>query len=228
MDIILIAGLWLPSSVWDDTAAELRALGHRPLAPELPGVEDGDRGATLEDQLSAVLAAVDSASEPLVVGHSAASTLAWLAADRRPETVSGVVLIGGFPATQESAYADFFPVADGVMAFPGWGPFEGPDSADLDDAARARLEQLALPVPAAVARAEVRWHDKRRFDVPVVEICPEFSPQDLRDWVGSGDVPELANAHHLEAVDIDSGHWPMVSRPRELARMIAAVSPRSG
>ena len=36
------------------------------------------------------------AGKPLVVGHSAACTLAWLAADARPEKVAGVALIGGF------------------------------------------------------------------------------------------------------------------------------------
>ncbi len=74
----------------------------------------------------------------MVVGHSAASTLAWLAADRRPEKVAKVVLIGGFPSADGARYADFFEPQDGVVAFPGWGPFEGPDAADLDEEARAR------------------------------------------------------------------------------------------
>ncbi|WP_246465150.1 alpha/beta fold hydrolase [Ruania alkalisoli] len=228
MDIILLPGLWLPGAIWDETAARLRELGHQPITPALPGVDDGDLHATLENQVSEVVAAVDAATSPVVVGHSAAATLAWLAADRRPDAVSQVVMIGGFPAAQESAYADFFPVADGVMPFPGWEPFEGPDAADLDDDARSRLEAIAVPVPAAVAQAEVRWHDKRRFDVPVIEICPEFSPEEMRGWIDSGDIPELASAHHLEAVDITSGHWPMVTKPVILAELLAGVSPRTG
>lgn len=69
MDIILIAGLWLESSVWDAVAADLRGRGHRPVQLALPGVDDGSTSATLDDQLAAVLAAVDGADRPMVVGH---------------------------------------------------------------------------------------------------------------------------------------------------------------
>src|SRR5688572_13658198 len=117
MDILLIAGLWLDGSAWDDVAAELRSLGHRPVPLTLPGQGDGSASATLDDQLATVLAAVDAASDkPVVVGHSAACTLAWLAADARPDKISKVVLIGGFPASNGKPYADFFELRDGVMA----------------------------------------------------------------------------------------------------------------
>lgn len=153
----------------------------------------------------------------MVVGHSAACTLAWLAADARPERVAKVALIGGFPAADGAAYADFFPMADGVMPFPGWGPFEGADSADLDDEARSRFAAGAVPVPEAVAKGIVRLKDERRFEVPVVLVCPEFSPAQARAWIEGGDVPELAKATRLEYVDIDSGHWPMLTKPAALA-----------
>src|SRR5687767_13144367 len=148
MDILLIAGLWLDGSAWDDVVPALEARGHRPVALTLPGQGDGSASATLDDQVSAVLAAVDASSaKPMVVGHSAASTLAWLAADARPEKVAKVALIGGFPSADGEAYADIFAAKDGVMAFPGWEPFEGPDSADLDEEARSSLAARTIPVP---------------------------------------------------------------------------------
>jgi pimeloyl-ACP methyl ester carboxylesterase len=224
-DILLIAGLWLDGSVWRDVASELERGGLRPVPITLPGQGDGSTSATLGDQVAAVLAAVDAASgRPVVVGHSAACTLAWMAADARPERVAAVVLIGGFPAADGSRYADFFEVSGGVMPFPGWGPFEGPDAADLDEVARQRLASSAIPVPEGVARGVVRLSDERRFDVPTVLVCPEFTPAQARAWIDAGDVPELARATRLDLVDIDSGHWPMITRPADLAALLATAA----
>jgi pimeloyl-ACP methyl ester carboxylesterase len=225
MDILLVAGLWLSGSAWDDVAAALEPLGHRPVPLTLPGQGDGSASATLGDQVAAVLAAVDSAQgKPMVVGHSAACTLAWLAADARPERVAKVVLIGGFPSADGELYASFFDIEDGVMPFPGWGPFEGPDAADLDEEARGTIAAAAIPVPEGVAKGVVRLSDQRRFDVPVAVVCPEFTPAQAQEWIDAGEVPELAKAKHVELVDIDSGHWPMVTRPAELARLLAAAA----
>ncbi|GAA3703489.1 alpha/beta hydrolase [Nonomuraea antimicrobica] len=226
MDILLIAGLWLDASVWDDVVPALEKLGHRPVPIALPGQGDGSASATLDDQVAAVLAAVDAApAPPLVVGHSAAATLAWLAADARPERVAKVALVGGFPAADGQPYADFFEVNDGVMPFPGWGPFDGPDSADLSEEARRDFEAAAISVPAGVSKGVVRLTDERRFDVPVLVVCPEFTPAQAEEWIAAGDLPELARAKHLDLVDLDSGHWPMFTRPVELARLLADAAP---
>ena len=225
MDILLIAGLWLDGSVWDDVAGPLEARGHRAVPITLPGQGDGNASATLADQVAAVVAAVDAAAgKPLVVGHSAACSLAWLAADARPDRVGEVAFIGGFPARDGELFADFFPAHDGVMAFPGWGPFDGPDSADLDDAAKQAFAAAAIPVPVGVSRGVVRLADERRYDVPVVVVCPEFTPAQAEEWIGRGDVPELTKVAHLSFRDIDSGHWPMITAPLELAHLLAEVA----
>jgi pimeloyl-ACP methyl ester carboxylesterase len=225
VDIVLVAGLWLDGSAWDAVVPALEAAGHRPVPLTLPGQGDGRRSATLDEQVAAVLAAVDaSPGKPLVVGHSAACTLAWLAADARPEKVAKAALIGGFPASGGQPYFGGFETTDGVLPFPGWGPFEGPDSADLDEDTKRRIAAAAIPVPEGVTKAVVHLTDERRFDVPVVIVCPEFTPAEAREWIGAGDVPELAKAKHLEFADIDSGHWPMFSKPNELARLLADVA----
>jgi pimeloyl-ACP methyl ester carboxylesterase len=223
VDIILIAGLWLPQSIWAETAAELERRGHRLIPVALPGVDDASIAATLDDQVGVVVAAVDGSDQPMVVGHSAACTLAWMVADQRPDKIDRVALVGGFPDADGATYADFFETIDGVMPFPGWGPFEGPDSFDLDQAKRERIAAGAIPVPEGVSKGIVRLADDRRFDIPVLVVCPEFTPEQARAWIDAGDVPELKMAKHVSFANIDSGHWPMVSRPAALARVLTGA-----
>jgi hypothetical protein len=56
--------------------------------------------------------------------------------------------------------------------------------------------------------------------VPVTLVCPEFSPDEARAWLAEGELPELERTE-VTFVDVDSGHWPMVTRPAELARLLA-------
>lgn len=225
MDIVLIGGLWLDGTCWDRVAPGLEAEGHRVHAVTLPGQGDGRERATLEDQVDAVVAAVDATSGPvLVVGHSAACSLAWVAADRRPDRVSRVALVGGMPAADGTTYADHFAAVDGRVPFPGWEPFAGPDSDDISEELRDTIASRAHPVPEAVTKGVVSLSGERRYDVPVVMVCPEYSPDEARAWVDAGEIPELHRARSVEYVDIDSGHWPMFTRPDALASLLAGLA----
>lgn len=222
MDIVLIAGMWLDGSAWSDVVPELEKLGHRPVPLTLPGQGDGNADATYDDQVAAVVAAVDAADgKALVVGHSAACALAWVAADARPDKVARVALIGGMPSADGETYFGFFQPVDGVVPFPGWEPFEGPDSDDISDELKASVAAGAIAVPAAVTQGVLHLSDERRYDVPVTMVCPEFTPAQAKEWVEAGEIPELAKSTDVAYVDIDSGHWPMFTKPVELARILA-------
>lgn len=225
MDIVLIAGMWLDGSAWTDVVPEIEKAGHRAVALTLPGQGDGNVDASYDDQVAAVLAAVDATDgQALVVGHSAGCSLAWVAADARPEKVGRVVLIGGFGVPDKELYFGFFEPVDGVVPFPGWEPFEGPDSDDMSAELKAEVAAGAIAVPAAVTQGVVSLTDERRFDVPVTLVCPEFSVAQAKEWVAGDDVPELSRTKNLDYVDIDSGHWPMFSQPVELARIIVEAA----
>ena len=61
MDIILVPGLWLDGSTWDQVVPHLEKAGHRATALTLPGMESAgaDRSAvSWQDQVDAVVAAL--------------------------------------------------------------------------------------------------------------------------------------------------------------------------
>ena len=70
----------------------------------------------------------------------------------------------------------------------------------------------------------MRLSNERRFYVPDVVVCQEFSPAEAQRRIEAGDIPELALARQVELVDIDSGHWPMLTRPAELGRLLAGTA----
>lgn len=73
----------------------------------------------------------------------------------------------------------------------------------------------------------IRLADERRYDVPVVLVCPEFTPAQAKEWVERGEVPELEKSKSVSFADIHSGHWPMISVPAELARLLSQAADES-
>jgi pimeloyl-ACP methyl ester carboxylesterase len=228
MDIILIPGLWLNGSAWEQVTPLLEQAGHRAHAVTLPGTEsaDADRSkVTVRGMIDAVTDVIDGAgpgAQVAVVGHSLGAGIATAALDARADRVARVFYVGGFPAADAKVLAAGFEVRGDGIPFPGWAEFDDADIADLDGAARARFRDQAVPAPAALAREAVRLTDERRYDVPATAVCPEYTPETLRQWITGGEeaVLEFPKIRSLDYADIDSGHWPMFTRPADLAAII--------
>jgi pimeloyl-ACP methyl ester carboxylesterase len=227
-DIILVPGLWLDGSSWDQVVPTLERAGHHAHPLTLPGMEsrDADRSrVTLRDHVDAVVEAIDACAadgQVVLVGHSGGCGIAHAAVDARPDRVARVVYVGGFPAGPGDTIADEFPAEDGEVPLPDWSAFEEADLVDLDDQARAAFRDRAIPSPARVVGDPQRLSDERRYDVPVTVIATEFTGDMLRGWIERGLAPvrELARLHEVEYVDLPTGHWPQFTRPEELARAI--------
>lgn len=227
MKIVLVAGMWLDARAWQQVVPELERLGHEVVAVDLPGQGAEPAQASFADQSSAVLAAVDGMGAPvMVVGHSAACSLAWVAADARPDAVARVVMVGGFPVPDGATYFDALEPVDGYVVWPGWDAFAGPDSEDMDEAARQAMDAHLHPVPSTVTHASVTLSDERRYDVPITLVCPEFSVEDAKEWIASGQLSEFEKSRALDFADIDSGHWPMYSTPVTFAALLDEISRR--
>jgi pimeloyl-ACP methyl ester carboxylesterase len=229
LDIILVPGLWLNASTWDDVAPVLERAGHRVHALTLPGMDskDADRsGIGLAEHVAAVVTAIDDATSDsggrvLLVGHSAGSGIAHAAVDARPDRVARAVYVGGFPSGDGESLLAGLPARDGEVPMPDWVEVgEKANIVDFDEERLARFYADAIPVPERVVTDPVRLVDERRYDVPVTAVCPEYTAADLRAWVADGDLPELARIREVEYVDLPGGHWPQVTQPEALAAVI--------
>ena len=232
MDFVLVPGLWLDGSSWDDVVPHLRNAGHRTHAVTLPGMHPSDTNRsqiTLRDHVTAVVEAIDAVDrgggQVVLVGHSAGAAIAYAALDRRPDRVVRVVYVGGFPTGDGDALAAGYPAENGEVPLPDWDAFAEEDLVDLDDAARARFRERAIPSPVRVTRDPQQLSDPRRFDVPTTVICPEFTADMLRTWIQQGEeaVRELAKIRHVDYVDLPTGHWPQFTRPADLASAILRI-----
>jgi pimeloyl-ACP methyl ester carboxylesterase len=230
MDIILVPGLWLDGSSWERVVPVLEGAGHRAHPLTLPGMESkgADRSRiTLRDHVDAVVAAIDACGpggKVAVVGHSGGCGIAYAAVDARPDRVARAVYIGGFPTGDGDTVADEFPARNGEVPLPEWSDFEEGDLADLDDQLRAGFRERAIPSPAGVIGEPQRLSDEARYDVPVTVIATEFTSEMLRGWIeqGLGPVRELTRIREVEHVDLPTGHWPQLTRPEALGRIIVA------
>ena len=235
MDIILVPGFWLDGSAWDDVVPVLTAAGHTPHAVTLPGLEsvDADRsGIHLADHVDAVVAAIDAVpgDVPVVlVGHSAGGGLVYAASDRRPERVARVVYVDSGPFAEGQAVNADLPADVVDHDLPAWDAFEDQDLVGLDDELRARFRARAVPQPGGTVREGHRLGDDlRRLDVPTTVIACEMPGEVLRGLMAEGHpfVAELARLHDYEIVDLPTGHWPMFTRPEDLAGVIVEALAR--
>ena len=223
MDIVLIPGLWLDASSWDLVVPHLTEAGHTARALTLPGLESAqtDRaGVHVVDQVAAVVAAIDESSGPVVlVGHSMGCAVAGAALDARVDKVATVVYVGGWPAEPGTIPAKSFPT-DGANLPPV--PWEEFDEADVRDLDRASFEALLRPSPASLTSEPFELGNERRYAVPAVFVCPEYTAADLQEWVADGteSVAAIAKHKNVTYVDLPTGHWPQLTKPAELSAII--------
>src|SRR5580700_9054789 len=200
MDIILIPGLWLNGSSWDEVVPVLEQAGHRTHPLTLPGMEskDADRSEiTLRDHFNA------AGGQVVLVGHSGGGAIAHATVDARPDRVARVVSVDSWPLGAGGVINDELPAENGEVPLPDWSLFGEEDLVDLDPGLRAAFRERAIPSPAHVPSDPQQLSDERRYDVPVTVIACEFSSATIRGWMEQ-DQPamrELAKIREVDYID---------------------------
>lgn len=226
--IILVPGFWLGAWAWDEVVAILRAAGHDVTAITLPGLEsvEADRSkVTLADHVDAISAAVRAAPAPVVLAvHSAAGFSGYAASDRVPERIAAMVYVDTAPG--KGALDPGFDAVEKPMV---WDDIEAEENLDgLSEAHKETFRRRAVPEPGALIRESAALTNDARRDIPSTFVCTAFSAEqnqsyarDHPEWAFLAGIPELRSATWI---DLPTSHWPMWSRPRELAAIIADVA----
>jgi pimeloyl-ACP methyl ester carboxylesterase len=221
MKILLIPGFWLDADSWGDIPDALRAAGHDVTAITLPGLEDGATGADavrMSDQVAAIVRWIDEAAEPVVlVGHSGGGAAAGLAVDARVDRIARAIYVDSWPVAEGGCVNDGFREVDGVVPLPDWSEFDDEDLRDLDEAERERFRAISRPEPARVATDPAAYADERRHGVPSTVVATSRSVEEYGKYLEAPFFAELAALTDLTWVDVPTGHWPQLTKPRELA-----------
>jgi pimeloyl-ACP methyl ester carboxylesterase len=225
--IILVPGFWLGAWAWDGVAAILRADGHDVTALTLPGNEsaDADRsGITLSDHVDAIVDAVNAADAPVVLAvHSATGFSGYAASDRVPDRIAAMVYVDTAPGISPQD-----PEFEGTELPLNWASIEAEENLDgLSEEQKETFRQRGVPVPAGVLRENVELTNDARRDIPSTLICTGFTAEQYKTYAKENPpsflagIPELRNATWI---DLPTSHWPMWSRPRELAAIIGDIA----
>ena len=229
MNVVLVHGFWLGAWAWDAVTPALEAAGHTATPLTLPGLhpDDIDRASvSLENHIACVVDAIDAVQGAVVlVGHSAGGAVAHAAAARRHSRIARVVHVDTWPTAEGRCIADSLPQENGVIPLPSWDVFDEEDLVDLDDSLRTLLRGRAVPQPARTATDTFGYPGPERLSVPTTVIACEFSPAQLQEWAAGGapNLAELASLTDVTWMHVPTGHWPMLTKPVELAAALVSA-----
>ncbi len=230
--VILVHGAWSSARAWDGLVPLLAAKGRTVRAVDLPGhgsdpTPPGKVG--LDDYAARLADVLRDAPPALLVGHSMGGMAISAAAELVPEKVRKLVYVAAFLPRDGESLLDLIRrqdspgIRDAVRPGPQPGTTVLSPQAALDvlcqDATPAQRKGVAAglgPQPNRAQTDKVRLTPERFGRIPRAYV---FCTRDLVV------TPELQHAMVAaspcaETFDIDSGHLPQITRPRELADIL--------
>lgn len=224
-EFVLVAGAWLGSWAWDEVVPELRAAGHGAHALTLSGLAE-KRGvpAGQRTHVADIVGEVERLDlrDVVLVGHSYSGIPVGQAAERIGDRLARVVFVdSNVPADGESFASAWWQGAaafEAALAGNGgfWAPLTAPECAGqgLTDEQIARFVGGSTPHPGASLT------EPAELTRPLGELPATYVKCLLDGPEPTDDVAELLKSERWRLVELDTGHWPMFSRPRELARIL--------
>ena len=223
---VLIHGAYQGGWIWQPTASRLRAQGHLVLAPSLDGCAERRQslrpGITTESHAAEIadLLFYEDLSEAVLVGTSAGGMVLCRAAELARERIRRLVFVDALALFPGERIADIVHrstprIATALATGPAREDAEARLFADLDPATRAwALARYTLHPIAAMedpVKLDSFWDTPWR--ATVIRCLRAANPPEAH---------HRRTAERLKApyVELDTGHYPMLSMPDELTRLL--------
>ncbi len=222
--IILVPGFWLGAWAWDEVAATLRAAGHDVTALTLPGLDsvDADRsGITLSDHVGAIVSAIRAADGPVVLAlHSATGFSGYAASDAVPERIAAIVYVDTAPG--KGALDPDFADTEKPMV---WEEIKADENLDgLSEEQLETFRRRSVPEPGGLIREGAELTNEARRDIPSTIVATAYTAEAYQRYATEHPVPAflagIPELRDITWIDLPTSHWPMWSRPTELAAII--------
>jgi pimeloyl-ACP methyl ester carboxylesterase len=245
---VLVPGAWLGGWAWQRVARQLRGHGHDVYPLSLTGLGErshlGGPDVDLDTHVTDVvnLMEFEDLRGVVLVGHSYAGAVVTGAADRAPERLAQLVYVDSGPIADGQAYLDLSPpdaraLTERLVAERGGGRYWPVPSWDELEAGGASLEGLggeqrelftarAVPQPAGTITRPIRLGNPARHALPTLGILCSLPLAQVKELIAAGHpwFEELAGPQWRLA-ELPTGHWPMLSVPDELAKLLEDEAP---
>jgi pimeloyl-ACP methyl ester carboxylesterase len=219
--VVLLHGAWHRGACW----APLREVLPWPsIAPDLPSDQPGVGAAEYADSVDL------PDGELVIVGHSLGGLTAPVLAARTADRVRALVLVAAMIPEPGHSHMDLTKADPSILPRPiGAGPERNPDGTTSWPQAAA-LESMYAGVPEELARPAVvdlrpqAWTITKEVtpltawpDVPTISVVcaedPMAAPEASR---------RIARERGFTLRELPGDHFPMLTRPRDLAEIITA------
>ncbi|WP_433323241.1 alpha/beta fold hydrolase [Spirillospora sp. CA-294931] len=241
---VLVPGYWLGAWAWDEVAAELRAAGHEVRAVTLTGMAERSGEAAPEVDVDTHVGDLvrliegDDLREVVLVGHSGANMAVTGAADRVPERVARIVYVDTAPMPSGLAGIDFYDPDERAelealvqsegegwkIPVPPLDPAVDPRVGGLTEQHLAAIRDRGTPQPFGTA-TQALTRPVPLPDVPKTLIMNMIPIATVLQLAASGNpVFGALTGPEWSYLDLPTGHWPMFSRPKELAELLAGLA----
>jgi pimeloyl-ACP methyl ester carboxylesterase len=223
----LVHGSWHGPWCFERLVPHLEATGHRAIAVDLRSDVPGSTCSEYVETIGQELA--DADDEVIVVGHSFGGLTVPLVAEHRP--VRRLVYLAALIPKPGMSMSEQFEAEDGILVPEG--------GRDLDDQERSYWSDRETAIAAMYSDctpddAEWAWSQLRpQSRAAQNEVCPLDHLPDLptsyvvcrddrmvsAEWARNGARDRLG----IDPIEIEGGHSPFLTRPSELADLLAGL-----